>query len=174
MNDNEIYLSNLPVELKLVHLGGSHYTYIDAFIQVSSERFKNFSSRLIREITLVPFLSFFLFPLLNPKFLYRYGIKFFPFLFLIYLQIFFAVNTDRLVVAGFPAILILSISGLKNLIENLKLQESFAIILTGIYVSMNVFSMPKLYNRQIIVFFLILFVYVLYKKFYQKADSLNI
>jgi hypothetical protein len=81
-----------------------------------------------------------LFPVFDLKSLIKWGIKFLPFIFLVYLQIFFAINTDRLVVAGFPSILILSISGLKNLIEKAKLHKMLVIVLTLVFVLMNFFS----------------------------------
>ena len=177
MNDNQLYLSNLPDELKIVHLGSSQYTYIDAFKQVISERIKDFSGGLIHQITLYPFLIYFLFQVFDLKSLIKWGIKFLPFLFLIYLQIFFAMNTDRLVVAGFPAILIMSISGLKNLIEKAKLHKMSVIVLTLTFFLMNFFSgiyySHWLYLRQIFVFVLVVGVFKIHKKLKSNLRKQN-
>jgi len=166
LNENVAYVSSLPIEVTIVHLESSNYSYIDAFNQVIRYRIQNFSPGLIHQITLMPFLIYLLFPVFDLKSLLNWGIRFLPFVFLVYLQILFAINTDRLVVAAFPAILILAILGLQNLINYLKLPKSFIIVLTIVYVLMNIFSgiyySHWLYLRQLLVFMFILGIYKIF------------
>lgn len=175
LNENVAYVSSLPIEVTIVHLESSNYSYIDAFNQVIRYRIQNFSPGLIHQITLMPFLIYLLFPVFDLKSLLNWGLRFLPFVFLVYLQILFAINTDRLVVAAFPAILIVAILGLQNLINYLKLPKSFIIVLTIVYVLMNIFSgiyySHWLYLRQIFVFLLMLIMYKSFGRIFIKLKD---
>jgi hypothetical protein len=61
----------------------------------------------------------------NAKLLLRFA----PFLALVYIQLLFAVNTERLVVLAFPPLLLMSTTGIRNLMSRLDLNPVYALCL---------------------------------------------
>ena len=95
-------------------------------------------------------------------------LQYLPFLILIYSQILFAINTDRLVAAAFPAILVLSISTLKIWFDKIQIGKFVIIIFVSTLLIMNLRSGIFYGNweiyRQIALLVLLWFIVKIYNK----------
>jgi hypothetical protein len=58
-------------------------------------------------------------------------IRFAPYLVLVYAQLLFAINTERLVALAFPPLLLMSATGIRNLMSRLNLNPIYALALPG-------------------------------------------
>lgn len=132
MNGNPEYLSNLNEILTVVYNGKSNFNYLTAFYEIGIVRIKNFNISLLEEITIMSFGILIFLPFLSLRENSKLFIKYAPFLCLTYLQIFFAVNTSRLIIIAFPFFVIASLKGIRKMIIKLKLGRFLLIILSFI------------------------------------------
>ncbi len=167
-NDDPTYLNSLPLHIKLVHLNSSDYDYMKAFCEIGIFRIKNFSLEFLYSITLYVFGVFMFVMVINIRKLAVKLLQYLPFLILIYSQILFAVNTDRLVAAAFPAILVLSISTLKIWFDKIQIGKFVIIIFVSTLLIMNLRSGIFYGNweiyRQIALLVLLWFIVKIYNK----------
>ncbi len=140
LNSSEEYLSSLPEQLKLVHFDSSDYNLNYLINEFVPERISEFSFETLHRITIYTFTIHFFLSLINFRMLKVYGLRFSIFLLLAYLQIFFAVNDDRLVAIAFVPFLVLSIAGLDKIFGPLPFRNYSILILSIIFFLMVLFS----------------------------------
>lgn len=171
MNDNSEYLSNLSEILTVVYNGKSNFNYLTVFYEIGVVRIKNFNISLLEEITIMSFGMLIFWPFLSLKESSRLFIKYAPFLCLTYLQIFFAVNTSRLIVIAFPLFVIASLKGIRKMIIKLKLDRFLLIIFSFIAFMIFYFHERLSFGPHTlwqVLFSLIIILFLIIKKNLQK------
>jgi hypothetical protein len=152
---------DLTTEIKgAVQSDSGSYDYFHLWGKIGWERIKNFSPIKISYVSLITF-GFMLIAL--PFFSARRNIilflKFLPFLLLICSQLLFATNTERLLVAGFPAAILLALNGVDAISNRLRVKADYFLLLPLFIFGLNLFD-PKSFHPplglQTIVFILYL------------------
>jgi hypothetical protein len=122
LNDNPTYLQRFPETLRFVQRESSSYHYGQLFKQVVQERLQDLSFHALNRYTVG---TFGVLAMLLPFFAIRENarllVRVLPFLGLVYAQLLFAVNTERLLIAGLPAIIVLAVNGVKTLVKVLNI-----------------------------------------------------
>ncbi len=164
LNSSEEYVSSLPEQLKLVHFDSSDYNLDYLINEFAPKRISEFSFETLHRITIYTFTIHFLLSFLNFRMLKVYGSRFSIFLLLSYLQIFFAINDDRLVAIAFVPFSVLSIAGLAKFFGPLPFRNYSILILSIIFFLMVLFS-GIYYGNWLIIreVFLVVFAYGLLK-----------
>ncbi len=137
MNSDPAYLSSLPTNLSHVHRFAG-YNYLELLKQISLFRLHSFSLRAFNSYT---FGAFGVMLLLLPFFSKRGNrgllLRFLPFILIVYFQVFFATNTERLLIAAFPAMIILSLNGTASLSEKFSVKQGYFLILPLLMITLN-------------------------------------
>jgi len=138
LNGNPDYMARIPSYL----MGKGEmqpYSLTLLFRTIGLERIKSFSFAAVRQWTLEPFsLLAILLALISLKKNMRLFVRLSPFLLLVYSQLFFAHDTQRLLVYGFFAVLILAIEGLGVLRDRLNLSPFEIIMLPLLSYTLNI------------------------------------
>lgn len=119
LNDDLNYLNSIAPQLRIVQFDESTYNLKYLIHKIGLKRLNEFSLSFLYRITIYSFLIHFIFAFIG---LFNAGmmfLKFLPFIILSYLQIFFAINEERLVVAAFIPIIVLSIIGQQKIFSRL-------------------------------------------------------
>lgn len=129
------YVNSLPENLRVVQVGlGAKYDYWEFAKSTLKMRRDNLSKNDIYAYTVGTFGAALIF---LPFFAIRRNlsllVRFLPFLLLAYSQTIFANNTERLIVLGFPAMIILALNGAENISRRLRFKPSDFIALPLVY-----------------------------------------
>jgi hypothetical protein len=138
LNEDPAYLSTLPETVRLVQEGASSYGYRELFLSVGVERLRNISAWDLYAYSAGTFGVILLLPLFALR---RTGVlllRFLPFLLLVYAQLFFAVNTERLLVLAFPAVLLMALAGIEGISERLSIGPGWFVWLAFAFVALTV------------------------------------
>lgn len=138
LNADPVYLSTLPETVRIVQEGSSSYDYLELFRSVGLERLRNTSAWDLYTYSVGTFGVILLLPLFALR---RAGVlflRFLPFLLLVYTQLLFAVNTERLLVLAFPAVLLMALAGIEGLLERLSIGPGWFVPLAFALVIINV------------------------------------
>lgn len=133
LNSNLEYLQTLPTQLKIVQYNSSEYNLKYLIREIATKKIMSFNLYFLYRITLYTFLIYFVLAFFDLKTIKSLLFRFFPFILLVYLQIFFAENEERLVSIVFLPILILSISGQQKLFSVLPIRNHSMIFLNAIF-----------------------------------------
>ncbi|MGD8415128.1 MAG: hypothetical protein PVF33_12895 [Candidatus Latescibacterota bacterium] len=151
-NDDYFYLSTLPDALHQVQLGRSTYDLGWLWNEIGLERIRALSPESLAQYTVG---SFGVVPALLPLFAIRKNamlfVRFLPFLLLVYVQILFATNDTRLIVAGFPAIIIMALNGADSIAGTLRvnvltLAAVFAAMVCLLLIRTWMLALPGIYE----------------------------
>lgn len=137
-NEDPALLSTLPETVRLVQEGSSSYGYLELFRSVGLERLRNASLWDLYSYSAGTFGAILLLPLFAPKRAGLLLLRFLPFLLLVYAQLLFAVNTERLLVLAFPAVLLMALAGIEGLSERLSIGPGWFVPLAFAFVALNV------------------------------------
>jgi len=144
-NEDPALLSTLPERVRLVQEGSSSYGYLELFRSVGLERLRNASLWDLYSYSAGTFGAILLLPLFAPKRAGLLLLRFLPFLLPVYAQLLFAVNTERLLVLAFPAVLLMALAGIEGLSERLSIGPGWFVPLAFAFVALNVVS-PKYFS----------------------------
>lgn len=112
MNNDTSYLAALPETLRQVQLGSSIYEWRWLWDQIGLPRLRSLSPAVVFNFTVGTYGAIALtLPLFSIRHNIRPFVRFLPFLILVYLQLLFATNAERLVVIGFPAVIVMALNG---------------------------------------------------------------
>jgi hypothetical protein len=172
LNDDPNYLSNIPPQLKIVHFDESTYNFNYLITKIGMKRLNEFSIHFLYKITLYVFLIHFIFAFIDWDAFKKFFIKFLPLIFLAYLQIFFAINEERLVIVAFVPIIMLSIFGQIKLFSKVSYSK-IPILLLNLVCAFLVITSGLFYGnwliiRQIIIAILLYFGFLSYEKIKNK------
>ena len=121
-----LYLSG-PAILILIIL---RVTIIQLFEQIGLSRIKEFTTSDLLSFTITSFgISLVFLPIFSFKKNLLVFLRFLPFILLIYSSLLFATTTERLTVSAFPAVIIMALYGIKNIVQNTKIKEELYIFL---------------------------------------------
>lgn len=160
LNHNHEYVSRFPLHLKLVQNESSFYSFGYLFKTIGLERIKNFSLKFLYKISVYVFTSYFIFMFFHIKSLLKWSIKFLPYLILVYSQLLFAINIERLVVLAFPFVLISAFAGLNKVGEKITYPSHFIILMNLIYLIFDIQS-GLIYGNWLIINRILLFILLL-------------
>lgn len=133
LNANPEYVQSLPDELRIVQLDSAEYNLNFLLENVALKKLENLNLHFFFRITVYTFLVYFVLCLFDFTSLMKWLIRFLPFIILSYLQIFVAINEERLVAIAFLPILIFSISGMNKIFETLPYKNFSLIFLNTIF-----------------------------------------
>ncbi|MHC1784245.1 MAG: hypothetical protein AB9891_16080 [Anaerolineaceae bacterium] len=115
-NDNPAYVNSLPFILTQVQDGSMQYNYIFLLKTVALRRFQNITPYELADIT---FYQFGALLMILPFFAIRRNLKwlakFWPFILLVYAQLFFAVSKIGLLYLALPVLIIMAVTGLEEI-----------------------------------------------------------
>lgn len=151
-NDMESYVSRMGAQLTEVHLGTAHYSFLDALHRVTASRFRDETPvNIVRDLTfgnvgilwLLPF-----FALARPSRRSWEGspaassnlilvVRFLPFLALVYLGWFVALNADRRFAYAFPFWIMLSLNGVRSLAASWRFSPAWFVPLFAFQYILN-------------------------------------
>lgn len=149
-NSNVEYVQSLPPQLRIVQIETSDYNLKFLIEKIALKKIENFNLYTLYRITLYTFLIHFLLAFFDFKLIKEWLLRYFPFLVLVYLQIFFAENEERLVSIAFIPILILSISGLNKIFLKTRYRY-FSIIIFSVIVFIMVLEAGLFYGDWLII-----------------------
>jgi len=136
------------------------YGYLDHWKKIGWERIRGFSPFKIFYVGLVTFgVMLIALPFFSIKRNFNLFLKFMPFLLLICSQLFFATNTERLLVVGFPAVILLALNGIDAISEKLRIKPHYFLLLPLFIFGLNLLNPESFYpplEFQAIVFILYL------------------
>jgi hypothetical protein len=133
------YVNSLPEQAAVIQIGlGSKYDYWEFAKSTLKLRLDNLSKDTPYAYTVGTFgAAIMLLPLFAVRRNLPLLVKFLPFLALAYAQTIFANNTERLIVLGFPAMIILALNGAENICSRLRFKPSGFIALPLLYFALN-------------------------------------
>lgn len=123
-NDDAAYVQSLPPELSQVQNMNSHYGYAQLIREIGLPRFQNAGAAEMYQWTIGTFgFALMLFSIVGMALQRMNFLKWLPLLLLIYAQLLFAVNVERLLVAGIPLFVVFSLFALREMIHKLRAPE---------------------------------------------------
>lgn len=166
LNSNPEYLQTLPTQLKIVQYNSSEYSLKFLIREIAAKKLININLYFLYRITLYTFLIYFVLAFFDFKIIKSLSFRFFPFILLVYLQIFFAENEERLVSVAFLPIIISSISGLDKICSKFPYRNFSIIFLNTLFFLMvlnsGLFYGDWLIIRQsIILIFTLIILYII-------------
>jgi len=139
LNGDPEYIAGLPAELSQVQLGNSIYSLGWAWEHIGLPRLKELSPAAVFRYTLGTYGVIALtLPLFSIRRSLNLFVRFLPFLVLVYVQILFATNVGRLLVIGFPAVIIMALGGVESLERNFKIPATLFVVLFVLLISLMV------------------------------------
>lgn len=129
-NDDPAYIAQLPQLLTQVQLGTSTYSVTWLWHNIGLPRLRSFSPHDVWYATVGVFgFVAVVLPLFSLRRTASLLARWFPFLVLVGLQVFFATNAQRLLSIGFPAVLLASLSGAEAIVRRCHVHwASFALL----------------------------------------------
>jgi len=138
MNGDVVYLGTFP---KDAYISNFSYNYWESLSSLGLERIHDFSLESLYAYSIGTFSVLLTFtPFFEIK---RNKVLLFrtlPYMFLVYSQLLFAGDTERLLVIGFPVLILLSLNGVKAMVKILRITKAFFIPLAGFFVLLNIVS----------------------------------
>ena len=136
-NDDPAYIVQLPELLSQVQLGTSAYGAAWSWHNIGLPRLRALSLQDIFSATVGVFgLVAVVLPLLSFRRSLSLLVRWFPFLFFVGLQVFFATNAQRLLATGFPVVLLASLGGAEAVIRRFRVHwasfAAFCLALVGV------------------------------------------
>lgn len=129
-NEDSSYLQALPAVLSPGDTDAARYNYWELLREIGAWRLQNPTPEMLLAYTVGTFgVPAVVLPLLAPR---RNGpllLAWAPFLLMVYAQVFLATDTQRLLVLGFPALLILALHGLAQMLRALRASPAAALLL---------------------------------------------
>jgi len=169
-NDDAAYLERLPEVLQVVQLGTSRYELGWLWREIGLARLRESFTASLYDGTIgtwgVVALTLPLFALRRTLPLFA---RFLPFLALVYAQTLFATNVGRLVIAGFPAVVLMSLHGADAIAGRLRVSAAwfaglFAALIALSLVRRSMIVLPPRYEALAFLLFLTaLFSYVAWR-----------
>lgn len=143
-----------------VQSNSGSYDYFHLWKKIGWERIRSFSPVKISYVSLVTFgVMLITLPFFSARRNISLFLKFLPFLLLICSQLLFATNTERLLVAGFPAVILLALNGIDAFSNRLRVKADYFLLLPLFIFGLNLFDLKSFYpplGFQTIVFILYL------------------
>ncbi len=140
-NDDPRYLAGLPDSLRLVHLGQSAYGCLTALKQMIPHRLSTLSGETLLSLTCWPFgLAVTLLPLFAVRRVAVTALRYAPYLALVYAQLLFASNTERLLAFAFPPLILLALDGAETIRERLRLSASSLLLLPAALIPLHLLA----------------------------------
>ena len=140
-NDDPAYVQSLPVELRSVDAEKVHYDYWARLREIGAWRLDNLSPEMLLAYTAGTFgVPAVVMPLLALRRNVRLLLRFVPFLVLVYAQLFFATDTQRLLILGFPGLLLLALNGFAHVMRAWRTSVTDVIILALIILGLSLAS----------------------------------
>jgi len=136
------------------------YNIRNLFQTIGMDRIEHFSWDSLSSYTIGTFgLILSLIPFFSIKRNVDYLVRFLPFIALTYLSLLFAVNTGRVIVSAFPAVIVMGVEGMRNASTKFKIDEGLLLILPlGLVVCQMIyterFTLPFIYEGNVIAIFL--------------------
>jgi len=135
MNHDLLYVNSLTPNLRTIH---NSYDYITLFKNIGFQRFNDLSLLTLKSYTVNTFgVIGLLLPFFSIKKNINLFVKYFPFIFLVYFQLLFASNTERLIIAAFPVVIIMAMNGFKMMHKITGVNIIYIIILPIIFYLME-------------------------------------
>jgi hypothetical protein len=146
MNQDPGYVATLPPALYGVGVIGDNRTYelLPRLAWVVAYRIRTFNLALLYAYTLGPWgIMVGLLPLAGGRTALRLAVRFLPFLALAYVQLLFApVNTLRLLVIAFPAVVLLALTGVRRIMERFRTPPGRFVLLAAAFYGTLLLSLP--------------------------------
>ena len=135
LGSDSAYLNTLPDELKVIQPGlGLNYSYLEWAKANGLARLQHLSFSDLHTYTIGTFgAAVTILPLFAVRQALPLFFRFLPFLLLVYSQLIFAGNTERLLVLGFPAVILFALKGIDTVSERLSLSSLHFFVLPLIY-----------------------------------------
>lgn len=172
LNSSEDYLKTLPYQLKLVHLDNTEYSLEFLLTQLAMTKLSDFTFGFLYKITVYTFMVHFILSFFDINTLKKWFFRFLPFIILIYFQIFFAVNDERVVVISFIPFLIFSIAVLNKILSSFPYKGFSLIFINSVFylvvLNSGLYYGNWLIIRQIIFVFVFVIILFLITKFRMK------
>jgi len=161
MNSNADYLHKLAGYMPLNDSDKVVYNYWQLIWDTLKTRLHNLSYGSLIDYFVRPYGVFLVLASVY-SFWYnkKYLVKFLPFILLIYLQLVFAINTERLLVFAFPALIIFAIDGLRTFTSITKTSPSAFILLLVLLYLANILSGFDQFTAHLQIQFLLCFTYI--------------
>ena len=151
MNDDPGYLNTLPETARIVQDGVSSYDYADLFASIGLRRLRDLSMETLYSLTIGTFGVLLLLPLFAWK---RSGVlllRFLPFLVLVYAQLLFSVNEERLLAVAFPAVILMALTGVDALAAKLSIRPAWLAPVFFLFVGVDMAAESFFSDSQLIV-----------------------
>jgi hypothetical protein len=159
-NEDIAYIGSLPVTLTQVQLGSSTYDLGRLWNEIGVPRLQSVSVDALLGYTVGTFgVVAATLPLFSVRRNISIFIRFLPFLLLVFAQVLFATNVERLLVFGFPAIIIMGLTGAEAVAKTLRVKDwTLSIVLGGLIVvsltRMWPFIVPPSYEALLFLIYL--------------------
>jgi hypothetical protein len=136
-NDDPSYLGTLPETLRQVQLGSSSYSIGWLWTEIGLPRLRTISTDAVIAYTIGTFGAVVLtLPLFSIRRNVPLLVRFLPFLILVYLQVLFATNVGRLLVIGFPAVILMALNGVESISRTFAVKTAYFAILLLVLIGM--------------------------------------
>ena len=162
LNDDLMYLITLPENVRQVQLRSSSYDYLRLISEIGLPRVRELSLDWLSRYTVGTFgVVVTLLPFFSARANSALFVRFIPFLAPVYAQLLFAVDVERLIVAGFPALVILALHGVRAITEGLSVSPVYFIALPLLSLAVIMsnptrFTVPFVAESIMLIFFLAL------------------
>jgi hypothetical protein len=135
LGNDPSYLSTIPDELKVIQVGlGTSYNYLEWAKANGLSRLQHLSFADLHSFTIGTFgAAVAILPLFAIRQIFPLLVRFLPFLFLVYTQLIFAGNTQRLLVIAFPAVILFALTGISAISDRLRIRPTYFLALPLIY-----------------------------------------
>jgi hypothetical protein len=144
MNDDSSYLRTLPLALRQVHDGMSTYNYAHELSYWGSRRLHNINLNTLYSYTVETFgVLLIVLPFLDWKRNAVLMVKMLPFFLLVYTQLLFAGETQRLLMIASPALILLALYGVRRGVEVVGLGASYVVGLPLVFIALEIIRVDR-------------------------------
>jgi hypothetical protein len=163
-NDDSAYIAALPDQLRQVQLGSSSYNLSYLWNEIGLTRLRSLSLRSFYDYSIVVFgVTAIALPLFAIRRNLSYLLRFLPFVLLVCAQALFATNVERLIVAGFPVVIIMALTGAGAIARMLRVGDWVFVALFVALITLSlsrtwIVVIPFLYEAAILLGFMALLV----------------
>jgi hypothetical protein len=147
-NHDPDYVKALPRELSQVDQGRTSYQYTEQIQRVSWSRVRDVSARWAEAVHSYSVGALGVLPLVLPFFAGRRNarllVRLSPFLLLVYGQLLFATDTQRLLALALPAVLLMTMNGLEGLSQRCRTAAAMFLPLPILLIAMNLWQADRM------------------------------
>ncbi len=141
-NADPSYWASLPAGV-LNATDRAAYDLFGLLGDIGRQRMRTFALDTLESFTLGTFgVAVFVLPLFAVRRNLPLVARFLPFLVLVYAQVLFSNNTERLLVAGFPALILLALNGVEEMADRLDVSRTALVPLPVLFVGLSVLHVP--------------------------------